>query len=186
MAAGLRQLDKMIIGLTGTNAAGKGEVANYLKSRGFQYLSLSDIVREGATKQGLEHTRRNLIKVGNELRERFGAGILAEKTIDKIERKNCVIDSIRNTEEVNSLRSLPDFKLVCVDATIELRYKRAQERKTARDKISFKEFKRLEEVENFKSKTGQQLKQCIEIADDTIMNGGTLEELYKKIDGLLT
>ncbi len=58
----------MIIGLVGRNAAGKGEAANYLKSKGFVYYSLSDAIREEAAKRGLEHSRDNLINLGNELR----------------------------------------------------------------------------------------------------------------------
>ena len=67
----------MIIGLTGKNAAGKGEIANYLKTKGFVYYSLSDVIREEATKRGLEHTRDNLIRLGTEMRETHGNSILA-------------------------------------------------------------------------------------------------------------
>ena len=58
----------MYIGLTGYLATGKGVVADILKEKEFSYASLSDVVREEATAQGLEHTRENLIKVGNELK----------------------------------------------------------------------------------------------------------------------
>ncbi len=66
-----------IIGLTGPNAAGKGEAARFLREKGYAYHSLSDVVREEATARGLDHSRENLIRVGNELRQTFGAGILA-------------------------------------------------------------------------------------------------------------
>ncbi|MBW2980248.1 AAA family ATPase [Candidatus Woesearchaeota archaeon] len=177
--------NKVIIGLTGTNASGKGEVANYLKLKRFQYLSLSDIIREEADAQGIEHTRENLIKLGNELREKHGADVLAKKTRDKIKEENVVVDSIRNLEEVKALRTLSDFIFVAVDAPVKLRYERAQKRMLDRDKVSFEEFKRLEEVENFKSKTGQQLKQCAGVADKTIINDGTFEELHAKIDEII-
>ena len=36
----------MIIGLTGKNGSGKGEVAEFLKKRGYTYFSLSDEIRE--------------------------------------------------------------------------------------------------------------------------------------------
>ena len=65
----------MIVGLTGPNAAGKGEAARFLMERGFAYHSLSDVVREEATARGLDHSRENLIRVGNELRASFGAGL---------------------------------------------------------------------------------------------------------------
>ncbi len=55
----------MIIGLTGANASGKGEAASYLKSKGFEYYSLSDILREEAKRKKIEPLRENLIKRGN-------------------------------------------------------------------------------------------------------------------------
>ena len=47
----------MIIGLTGPNAAGKGEVARYLERRGFHYFSLSDEIRDEVRQRGLEISR---------------------------------------------------------------------------------------------------------------------------------
>lgn len=176
----------MIIGLTGTNAAGKGEVSNYLKdTKRFQYISLSDIVREEADAQGLEHTRENLIKIGNELREKNGADVLAKRVIEKIKEENVVIDSIRNLEEARAVKALKNAILVAVDAPIGLRYKRAQERMLDRDNVSFEEFKQLEEAENLKTITGQQLKLCIGEADKTIINDGTIEQLHDKIDEII-
>lgn len=69
----------MIIGLTGKNASGKGEAANYLKTKGFAYYSLSDALREEATARNIEHTRENLIRLGNQLRKEFGADYLGKK-----------------------------------------------------------------------------------------------------------
>lgn len=175
----------MIIGLTGTNASGKGEVSNYLRSKRFQYISLSDIVREEADAQGLERTRANLIKIGNGLREKGGADILAKKTIEKIKQENVVIDSIRNLAEAKAVKALKDSKLIAVDAPIELRYKRSQQRMLDRDKVSFEDFKKLEEAENLKTTTGQQLKQCMGGADKLIINDGTIQDLQNKVDEII-
>ena len=62
----------MIIGLTGKNAAGKGEVAKFLETRGFHYFSLSDVLREELKRRRLAPTRDHLTRVGNELREHYG------------------------------------------------------------------------------------------------------------------
>ena len=67
----------MLIGLTGRNAAGKGEVAEYLKKKSFYYYSLSDVIRDEIRSRGQEPTREALIEVGNELRQKHGAHILA-------------------------------------------------------------------------------------------------------------
>ncbi|MCH7760021.1 AAA family ATPase, partial [candidate division TA06 bacterium] len=63
---------------------GKGEVANYLKTKGFIYYSLSDVLREEATKKNIEHTRINMIKLGTELRQKNGPQYFAEKINNKI------------------------------------------------------------------------------------------------------
>ena len=71
----------LVIGLTGPNAAGKGEVAAHLATLGFDIHSLSDVVREEAARQGLPPDRVHLIRVGNELRRREGPGALAQRIL---------------------------------------------------------------------------------------------------------
>ena len=61
----------LVIGLTGPNASGKGEVGDYLAQRGFKLHSLSDIVREEAAAHGLAPEREHLIRIGNELRRQL-------------------------------------------------------------------------------------------------------------------
>ena len=96
----------MLIGLTGRNAAGKGEVARYLQKKSFYYYSLSDVIRDEIRSRDLQPTRESLITVGNELRQRYGANILAERILAKVEDdKHYVIDSIRNPAEVNAFRA---------------------------------------------------------------------------------
>ncbi len=178
----------MILGLTGKNAAGKGEAANYLKKKGFIYLSLSDELREEAGERCLEPTRENLINLGNELREESGANYLAKKINKKIKEnknKNFAVDSIRNLEEINELRKNKGFILAAVDAPVGLRFQRSKERGRLGDAKTIEQFKELEERENFKNKTGQQLNECVKAADKIIMNDGPLESLHKKIDQLI-
>ena len=102
----------MIIGLTGKNGAGKTAVCEYLKKRSFDYYSLSDEIREEAGRRGFEITREVLIEVGNELREKHGAGVLAERILGRLQSdRNSVIDSIRNPSEVDVLKTRGDFTL---------------------------------------------------------------------------
>ena len=71
----------MIIGLTGTNASGKTSIVRYLIKKRFEYFSLSDVIRDELTLRGMDHSRDNLRRVGNELREKYGAAILAEREL---------------------------------------------------------------------------------------------------------
>ncbi len=85
-----------LIGLTGTNGAGKGETAAFFMARGYAYFSLSDIIREELRTRGESVSRDNLIRIGNELRARYGPDVLARRTVAKIGGL-AIIDSIRNT-----------------------------------------------------------------------------------------
>ena len=184
----------MIIGLTGKNAAGKGEAANYLKLKGFAYYSLSDVIREEATEMGLLHSRDNLINLGNEMRTKFGAGCLAKKINEKIfEYKKkfssgnvfFVIDSIRNPYEVLELEKNADFILLGITAPIELRLERMIKRGRVGDAKTLKELKEHEQRENLNKNTSQQLDVTLKTAKIIIANDGSLEELHKKIDKLM-
>src|SRR3974390_238947 len=115
----------MLIGLTGRNAAGKGEVARYLQKKSFYYYSLSDAIREEIRARNEEPTRERLIIVGNELRQRYGSNILAERVLAKVEDdKHYVIDSIRNPGEVETFRTAKHFKLIRIEDPADVRFPR--------------------------------------------------------------
>jgi dephospho-CoA kinase len=175
----------VIIGLTGTNASGKGVIADYLKKKGFEYFSLSDVIRDELTKEGLSSSRENLINKGNFLRSKFGSDILAKKIKQKLSKNNAVIDSIRNTNEVSELKKLKGFHLVAVDAPINLRFSRAILRGRIENAASLEEFKKIELREKSDKQGEQQLDKCIQMADYKIMNDGTMEELHEKIEDIL-
>lgn len=180
----------MIMGITGSGGSGKDAVAEYLQKKGFSRYSCSDIIREECAKRGLETTRDNLIGVGNELREEFGNGYLAGEILKKIkndESENSVVVSIRHPGEIEILKSDPSFKMILVDAPLEIRYARTQDRNQNRpeDKDSFEKFKENEEREKTGTGSGQQLNLVAKMADDIIINDGSFENLYKKIAGTL-
>jgi dephospho-CoA kinase len=177
----------MIIGLTGENCAGKGMVAEYLKSKGFTYRSLSDVLREELRAEGKGITRENLIEKGNSLRAQYGPAALAKKTIGRLEKgRDCIIDSIRNAAEAQEIKSLPNSVLVYVHAPAETRFKRMKSRRRESDPQSFGEFQELEakEMKN-EDRAKQSLQEAFALADAKIENDGSIGELHKKIDGLL-
>ncbi len=128
----------MLIGLTGRNAAGKGEVARYLQTKSFYYYSLSDVIRDEIRSRRLQPTRDLLIAVGNELRQKHGAKILAERVLARIEDdKHYVIDSIRNPAEVEAFRAAKHFKLIRIEAPQEVRFRRILARRRESDPKTF-------------------------------------------------
>lgn len=180
----MRRKKGRLIGLTGTNGAGKGEVAAFFRKKGYAYFSLSDLIRDELKKKGKEVSRDNLIKMGNLLREKSGRDILARLIIKKIKGK-AVIDSIRNPKEVEYLRRQKNFILLSIDAPVELRYERVKKRGRAESASNLQEFieKEAEEMTNLKK--SQQLQNCMRLADFKIKNNDTLESLYQKLEKLL-
>ena len=173
-----------LVGLTGTNGAGKGEAAAYLGTKGYAYRSLSDVLREELAARGLAASRDNLIVIGNELRARFGPDVLARRTMAKA-LGPAVIDSIRNPREVDYLRRQDGFVLIAIDAPVEVRFARARARGRDESAATLEEFRAKEDVEMAGSETGQQLARCMAMADRSIMNDGTLEELWRKVEECL-
>jgi dCMP deaminase len=176
----------MLIGLTGRNASGKGEAARYLQKKSFYYFSLSDVIRDEIRRRGDEPTRERLIIVGNELRQRHGASVLAERILAKIEDdKHYIIDSIRNPSEVEAFREAKHFKLIRIEAPPEVRFKRIVSRQRESDPKTFDEFVELENREAEGDDTSQNLVKVELMADHTLTNAGALEKLHTQIDELL-
>ena len=168
------------VGLTGFNAAGKGEAAQILQKFGYSYFSLSDVVRDEAVSRGLNTSRNNLIMTGNSMRMEHGAGIIAEMICSRLDDYS-VIDSIRNPEEVRVLRDKGNFILLGIKADARKRFKRMKQRGRAGDAFDFEEFISQEQREMNGSAASQQLARCQEMADVQICNNGSLEELEKRI-----
>jgi dephospho-CoA kinase len=175
---------KLVLGLTGPNAAGKGEVADYLRNRGFVPHSLSDVVREEAAARGLPPERAHLIRIGTLLREEGGAGVLARRILSRLGERD-VVDSIRNPAEVGVLRELPHFVLVGVQATTEMRFRRALARGRPGDPRTLDEFRKREAQENTTDPNAQRLEATFHLADRVLDNDGDLATLHEAVERLL-
>lgn len=175
---------KKIIGLTGTNGAGKGEAASFFQKKGYLYFSLSDIIREKLREKGKKINRNNLIKTGNQLRERFGPDILARLVMRNV-KGNSIIDSIRNPKEIQYLKRQKGFTLLAIDAPVELRYKRVKNRGREESASTLQEFVKKEAEEMTCDESGQQLHSCIKMADYIISNNSSLEEFHGKLEEFL-
>ena len=183
---------KLVIGITGTLVSGKGTVAEILKSKGFSHITLSAIVREEVAKLGLEPLRQNLQDVGNNLRKEFGGQVLAERALNKFKSYDnpLIIDEIRNIDEINFLRENSDFKLIGVDAPVELRWQRLKNRNRDSDLLNHDKFI----IDDARDRgfneplNGQQVGMCLVQADFLINNDeeftGPMEnsKLYREVN----
>jgi dCMP deaminase len=177
----------MIIGVTGSYGAGKDTVAEILQKMNFFHVSFSDLIREELKKRKINPTRDRMIEVGNELRSKYGADILAKKALEKIkDGENHVFTSIRNVEEVKFLEQREDFVMVHVTASPEVRIKRLLERQREGDPKSVKELLAKEAIENSINPNGQHLGLVAQMASVEIKNDSTPEKLQEKVENFVS
>ncbi len=176
----------MIIGLTGSLAAGKGVVSDFLKEKGFIYLSLSDELREIAKEKKIELTRENLQNLGNKMREENGSNILAKLVSEKINNQNyikAIVDGIRNPAEIIELRKIKNFFLISVDAPSTIRFKRMMERNRESDPQTWEDFLKVDAKDKGinEFETGQGVSKCMQQADFRLINDEALDRIKEKI-----
>jgi len=179
----------MIIGITGTNGAGKGTVVDFLiKTKKFRHYSVSGYLEKELKKRKIEVNRPNLAKIANEIREKKGADYIVSQLFRKAEKQtgNGVIESIRCPSEAKFIKKHQGI-LIAVDANPKTRYRRITARNSSKDKVSFREFLNQEksEMEN-KNSHHQNLKKCLEMADFLIENNHNLPNLYAQIEKIVS
>lgn len=178
----------MVIGITGLSVSGKDTVAEYLAKFGFASFSFSDIIREYCRAAGKETTRENLIVIANSMRREHGADFFARELKKKIEEtgvKKAIVVSMRNPDEVLFFKSDPNFKLISVEAPLEIRFARSRDRGRSEDKDDFKKFVENEEKERHGDAQSQQLDRVAAMADYVINNNGAFKDLYIQIDAII-
>jgi len=179
----------IIIGITGTNGAGKGTIVEYLvEKRGFKHFSARAFLVEEMERRGLENNRDNMVIVANDLRAKNSPSFVADELFKRAleSGENCIIESLRTPGEIESLKKKGKFILLAVDAEPRLRYQRVAQRLTSTDDITFEQFLSQEEREMTSNDPNKQnLKKCIESADFLVKNEGTIEELNLEIEEIL-
>jgi len=171
----------MILGISGPNGAGKGEVVAWLQARSFYPLSLSDVVRDELRARGETETRDRMIETGQALRREGGPGVLADRLVAAIlPDRNYVIDSIRHPAEVDALRrASPHFRLLWVEAAMATRLERLRARGRGGDPTTLSELEAVEARElGSPDPNAQQLLAVRDRADFTLTNDTTLADLH--------
>lgn len=145
-----------IIGIAGTNGAGKDTLGELLAQRcGYKFRSVSDILREELTAQGIPHEREHMRALSTKWANEHGHGVLSVKTIEAYaeeeERegyKGLVIGSIRRPAEAKAIQDEGGV-VVWVDADRQTRYERLQQSNRGRseDGVDFKEWSAQEDIE---------------------------------------
>lgn len=139
-----------IVGISGTNGAGKDELGLLLAERcGYYFHSVSDLLREELTRQGKPHTRENMSNLSKQWRNESGdPGIMFTKAIEeylaiKDEKgyNGVALVNMRHPGEVKTIHSYGGVA-VWVDADQRVRYERIQSGNRGRheDNVTFEHF----------------------------------------------
>jgi dephospho-CoA kinase len=143
------------------------------------------VLREELRARGAEITRAALIDVGRELREREGPAVLADRMKRMIRTDRVALVSVRSPAEVASLRALPGFVLLTVEAPVEVRFARETSRRREGGVRTLAEFVALERREDTTEANAQQLGAAIALSDRVVRNDGDLSALEARVDRLL-
>lgn len=120
-----------IIGLAGTNGAGKDTVGEMLASRhGYLFVSVTELLRAEAKRRNLPVERQYLRKISAEWRNEYGLGVLVDRAYETFRTSNkqykgLVMSSLRNPAEADRIHDLGGT-MVWIDADPRIRYERIQ------------------------------------------------------------
>lgn len=189
-------MDNKLICLVGMCGSGKSETAEYLKEkRDFGYVRFGQIALDKVKELGEKPTEALERKIREDLRKEHGMAAFAILNIPKfdalLEQKDVIGDGLYSWEEYLVLKEKYGENLIVIAAyaSPETRYGRLDGRgdKHGEDKdLRFRSFTREEaqsrdksEIENL-HKAGP-----IAMADYTLVNEGSKEDLQNQIDLIL-
>lgn len=179
----------MLIGIVGTLGSGKGTVVKYLvEEKGFSHYSSSGFLTQMLQERGDGIDRDNMARIAREIRAQDPNGVpkLTYEQVQKDKPKHAILEALHTVGEVEFVRSVGGI-ILGVDADVDLRFKRIQKRGSVKDNVSYEKF--LSQVEREEGggddSSGHNIRGAINVADYTITNNGTLEELYSQIDEVL-
>lgn len=177
--------DPLLLAVVGMPGAGKSEVVNLLKEKGFPAVRFGDETDRGLTEVKLPLTEDNERIYREKLRKTLGMAayaIAAKPKIDKLIGKNKVIllDGLYSWEEYIYLRKhFPTLVVICVFANSQIRHSRLLKRQIRPLTLKDARKRDIDEIEKL-NKGGP-----IAAADYFVDNNDTKEELKKKINALL-
>lgn len=171
----------MVLAAVGKNGAGKDFFLEYLaKKYNLPMVSIGDVVRELATKDGLELTRDNLHATSKKYMDAYGQTFFPGQIVEKIKNSGepvYLVSGIRPLSDVMFFKEAFGDEFVLVDVVIsddEVRYQRMLARGSARDGKSVEKLRELDAGEENQFHTSQ----SEAMANYIIKNDGGVEDFY--------
>lgn len=178
----VRVLRVKILVTTGMPGCGKEEFLKCCEARGAKVLRMGDMVRDRAKEFGIDSTDGDLGDLANEERQRFGMDIWAKRVIPLVGGDLVVIDGTRGPDEIRAFRHAfgADLRVVAIHASPKTRFERLKARARTDSPAALADFDKRDRRE-----LDWGLGDAIALADHTVVNEGTLDELRSAVDSLL-
>lgn len=128
-----------VLVLTGMPGSGKSTAVELAKAKGLPVFRMGDAVWAEVRSRGLELENAVVGRIANEMRQKHGPGIWAERTLECIRKakpsKLIIIDGCRSTFELDVFHKEfgADLYIVAIIATQKTRFKRLKARARADD-----------------------------------------------------
>jgi len=175
-----------VVAIVGMAGAGKSEVARVFEEHGFKKVRFGDITDEELKNRGLESNEENERYIRQQLRKKHGMAAYAKLNLPRIDSSlkssNVVVDGLYSWEEYILLKERygRGFITVAVWASPATRHARLAHRAERPLTLEEAASRDKSEIEN-SNKGGP-----IAMADFTIVNEASLEELEKETERVLS
>lgn len=180
---------KLVLGVCGTIGSGKSVCTDYLQQKyRFTIVTMGDLVREEAKQAGFAESRENLEFIAKKRTDEFGIGYWARKAVKKTESLKAdfiAINGVRRPIDASLPRKVfgNKYKLIFIDADIEVRFKRLKARKRPGDPKTLTEFKK-QELAEWKL---FDFEKVMKMTDFTIKNNtNIMEDFYRQVDDIIS
>jgi dephospho-CoA kinase len=177
---------QLIIGITGLIASGKGTAASYLTERhDASAHRFSTMLRDSLNRYHLPHTRDNLVRLSELLRQSFGQDILASTMAEDAKNDSSrlvVIEGIRRIADISHLSKLPNFLLVKIISEPKVRYQRLIIRGENEDDNT-KTYEQF--LKDHKLPTEATIPEVMDLATEKLDNNLEIDSLKKQLDALI-
>jgi dephospho-CoA kinase len=179
-------MPKLILGFVGKLASGKEVCQKYISQKyNSDSFRFSTALRDILNRLYLPISRENMQDLSLDLRNRFGGHILAQVIAQDVQnsaKEVVIVDGIRRLDDLVSLKNLPNFYLISIDAQPEIRYERMKLR-NENDGDAAKSYEQFLEDGNREAEL--QIPETMTSAKFHLDNNGNLENLYQQIDKIL-
>lgn len=177
-----------VLAFVGMPGAGKGLCVEYLEQKGWPSVYLGGITVDEVKARGLEVNEVNEKMVREELRATEGVGVMAARSIAKIDHLAAEGNAVVIADGIYSWTEYKIFKekyggkavIIAISAPRKLRHERLAHREIrplTSEQVTSREFAEIENIE----KGGP-----IANADYTVLNNASAEQTYAQLETILS